>query len=368
MFALKLFVIANFLFKSLHSAEADIRKEYLLKRFNFNSTGNWPVDQRSLFDTPLWPDSVLELVEQTSSHYDHFSPTVNSSAEASSKPSEVPINPPQNFTAEDDGQDSDFLDDDINFEQDSERVEGDIDFELYFSSGSEQSLSPQTIHDFLLAADMIQVNDNVGKFYNLKATNSRNKQRKRQDVVNLRNLRQELENIFKSQHPRARYSLRNYTVQNWPEGVDMLKSTWTKQEIEAIRAKMGDFVFVKREIPFDYKTEYGISELGDLGNVLDHSMSQYSTDVFLLNRFREETGDFGAKRIDWSLLDLRAIPSRYNGCVINGKSIFQLSSFYKNPEIVYNIHFSPMDKRNKWESDVDDERTSKKPRNKWILK
>ena len=363
MLALKLFVIASFLFKSLHSAEADIGKEYLLKRFKFNSTGNWPVGQRSLFETPLWPNSVIELLEQTSSHYDHFLPKVTSSAEASSKPSEVPINPPQNLTAEDDGQDSDFLDDDINFEQDSKRVDDDFEFEFDFSSGSEQSLSPQTIHDFLLAADMIPINNNAGNFYNPKTSIQRDKKRKRLDVFNLRNLRQQLENIFKSQHPRARYSLRNYTVENWPEGVDMLKSTWTKQEIEAIRLKMGDFVFVKREIPFDYKTEYGIGELGDLGNVLDHSMSQYSTNVFLLNRFREETCNLEARRIDWSLLDRSDVPPRYDGCVINGKSIFQLSSFFKNPEIVSNIHFNPKDKRNKWESRVD-ERTSKKQRNK----
>ena len=78
--------------------------------------------------------------------------------------------------------------------------------------------------------------------------------------------------MFRAQHPRASYSLRNYTVENWPEGVDMFKPTWNKQEIEAIRSKMDHFVFVKRKVPYDLKTEFGISDL-ILEDVIDENMS-----------------------------------------------------------------------------------------------
>ena len=379
MLALNLFLIANFLFKSLHSAESDIRKEYLLKRFKINSTGNWPVGQRDLFDTPLWSNSALETLNQASSHYDHFSPKASTSPEASLKQSEVPINPSQNLTAEDNGQESEHLEDDFDFEQDSERLKSDIDFELYFGSDSEQNLSPPGISDLIMAADKIQSINVVGKVYKskpttprvkqraAKTTSPRDKQHPRPDVVLLKNLRKDLENKFKTQHPKPSYSLRYYDVVNWPEGVNMFKSTWNMQEMEAIRSKMDDFVFVKRKVPYDLKTEYGINELGGLKDVLDHSMSKSSTNDFLLNRFREETGNLEARRIDWSLLDRRAIPPRYDDCVFNGISMTHCSTFYKNPEIVYNIHFSSKNensKRNERESRVDDDRINKKPRNK----
>lgn len=340
MLALKLFVIANFLFKSSHSAEAELRKEYILKRFKFNSTRNWPVGQRSLFDTPLWPDSALEILDQASSHYDHFSPKVTSSPEELSKPSEVPN---EN-------------------EQDCERLKGNIGFELDLNVGLEQNDSesnPRGISHLLLAADMIKSNDIAGEVSKPKST--------RPDAVLLKHLRKDLDSKFKSQHPQASYSLRNYNVENWPEGVDMFKTTWNKQEIEAIRSKMDDFVFTKREVPFDFKTEFGVSDLSDLEDVLDHSMSKLSTNEFLLNRFREETGNLEAKRIDWSLLDRRDIPSRYEDCVLNGKSMSHCSIFYKNPEIVYNIHFSSKNensKRNERVSRVDDDSIRKKQRSR----
>lgn len=181
----------------------------------------------------------------------------------------------------------------------------------------------------------------------------------------MRNLRKELENKFNSQHPEAKYSLRNYTVKNWPDGVDMFKAMWNRQEITAIRAKMDDFIFVKREVPYNLKTEFGLNDLGDLKDVLDPSMSHTATNEFLIKRFREETGNLTAKRIDWSLLDRQDIPSRYDDCAINGTRM-RLNTLYKNPEIVYNIHFSRKDKNsncNERESHMDDERISKRPRN-----
>ena len=61
------------------------------------------------------------------------------------------------------------------------------------------------------------------------------------------------------------YSLRNYTVEKWPEGVDMFKPTWNKRKLEAIRSKMVHFVFVNEKFHMIFETEFGISDLGDLG-------------------------------------------------------------------------------------------------------
>ena len=338
---------------SSHQNSTGLREENSLKQFLFNS------------NTPLWQSSAFEMLEPASSHYDHFLPKATSNPAGLSKPSEVPINTSQNLANEDN-------------EQDSELLEDEIDFELDINDQDDSESSSRGISQLLLAADMIQSNNIVGKVNKPKTTNPRvqqrtskassprDKKRPRPDTVLLKDLRKDLESKFKTQHPKTSFSLRYYDVENWPEGVDMFKSTWNMQEIGIIRSKMVHFVFVRRKVPYDSKTEFGISDLGDLEDVIDENMCLESTTEFVLNRYREETGDLETKRINWSLLDRRDIPSRYDGCVINATSM-RLSTFYKNPEIVYNIHFSPMNKsrkRNERGSREDDKITTKKPKNK----
>ena len=77
MLALKLYVIANFLFKPLNSA--GLRE----------------------FETPFGPSSALEILNQTSSHYDHFSSKAPISTTLS-KTSQFPINGSQILTTKDD--------------------------------------------------------------------------------------------------------------------------------------------------------------------------------------------------------------------------------------------------------------------------
>ena len=67
-------------------------------------------------------------------------------------------------------------------------------------------------------------------------------------------------------------------------------------------------------------------------------MTYEGTYETLLNRFRQESGQSSAVKINWSLLDRRDIPAKYHGLVFQ-KFEMSLQSLYKNPEIVNNIHF-----------------------------
>ena len=60
--------------------------------------------------------------------------------------------------------------------------------------------------------------------------------------------------------------------------------------------------------------------------------------MFILTRYRKETGESSAIRINWFRIDRRDIPDKYKDIKINSFTM-NLMALYKNPEIVSNIHF-----------------------------
>ena len=129
-----------------------------------------------------------------------------------------------------------------------------------------------------------------------------------------------------------------YEIRNWPEGVGLNWKRWIKAQIKTIYEKMPTFVFVEQTENLPINPSKGIRQLGNLNDILDNSMTYEGTYEILLNRFRHETGQSGAVTINWSLLDRRDIPAKYDGLVFS-KFNLSLQSLYKNPEIVSNIHF-----------------------------
>ena len=135
-------------FLSPHSAGQIFRE--VIKEIRF-AAGELAGLIKKPFDTPLWMNSVLGI-----SWTNFFIMTIFF-ADSQFWVQKLPSKPSRSsyksssrvWTAGDDGQDSDFLDDDINFEQDSEDVEGDIDF-LNFTlvQARNKAWAPQTIHDF----------------------------------------------------------------------------------------------------------------------------------------------------------------------------------------------------------------------------
>lgn len=183
-------------------------------------------------------------------------------------------------------------------------------------------------------------------------------------VDQLNALKRDLKEMFLRQYPLHKFSLRAFDIENWPEGIDLLKPKWNKQVIDIIRTKMHEFVFVKRTVKIKSSSEVGFDKMENIEEILDNGMSVTSTHNFLLRRYYEESGDWESHIIKWSLLDRRKIPDRYNDFEINAKTM-GFKKFYKNPEIVYNVHFFSMYKHNTRLDErclCDVKRISKKPR------
>ena len=70
----------------------------------------------------------------------------------------------------------------------------------------------------------------------------------------------------------------------------------------------------------------------------NRGMEVVNTVQLLLERFRKETGNADAKRIEWLLLDRRNVPAKYDRVPFT-LVILHCKLVYQNPEIIYNIHF-----------------------------
>ena len=156
-------------------------------------------------------------------------------------------------------------------------------------------------------------------------------------------VKNELDNAFKAQYPDEVFNLRLYEILNWPEGVHLTPCRWTTSEVERIRENMEKFVFKKRNSVFSVASELGADQLGNLNGIMDNSMTYEKIHKILFKRYRQETGEFDASRIDWHKLHSRDIPAKYDGIVFNCTTM-RLKSVYTNSEIVNNIHFSPIAK------------------------
>ena len=136
------------------------------------------------------------------------------------------------------------------------------------------------------------------------------------NIYELRSIiKADLNALFKAQHPNDELKMRQYDVINWPEYVGLNSTKWNRNDIKILCETMDKFVFVKRSTK---------------------SQSYSETRDIIFERYRQESGDSDALKINWKLLDRRAIPSKYDGIEINSRTI---QSQDKNPEIVDNIHF-----------------------------
>ena len=150
-------------------------------------------------------------------------------------------------------------------------------------------------------------------------------------------LNYDLRLIFLLQHPGKRFNLKAYDIENWPEDVSVLKSNWSMSEIAQINHKLSKLVFHKKNTP-TFAERIGLDALGSLDGVLIKSWRKDHVYARLLERFRVETGNPAARAIDWSKLDRRDIPIRYGPYKIHSTSM-KNEKFFKNREIVDNIHF-----------------------------
>ena len=143
----------------------------------------------------------------------------------------------------------------------------------------------------------------------------------------------------RSQHPDGiSYNPRHYEIVNLPEWINPMKSRWTCHEMDAIESKIDELIFVKRPFRFSLEQQLGMDRLPNLNGILVKEMTKPETNRILLERYRIESGEADAKHINWNLVDRRDIPAKYENIPINSFSM-SLTKFFKNPEIVSNIHF-----------------------------
>lgn len=152
-------------------------------------------------------------------------------------------------------------------------------------------------------------------------------------------LMNQIKETCRSQHPDGiSYNPRHYEIVNFPEGIDQMKSRWTCHEMNLIEGKIDELVFIKRPFRFSLEQQLGMERLPNLNGILVKEMTKPKTQRILLERYRIESGEADAKHINWNLLDRRDIPAKYENIPINSFSM-SLTKFFKNPEIVSNIHF-----------------------------
>lgn len=131
------------------------------------------------------------------------------------------------------------------------------------------------------------------------------------------------------------FNMKHYEILNWPEGVSPFQKFWQMKDIKRIRENIYKLVFVKRINP---ESELAAYQLETSNIELDESMTYEETHDILVMRYREESGEKDAFRINWKLLDRRDIPAKYKDLKIYSRTLV-LRVIYKNPEIINNIHF-----------------------------
>lgn len=151
-------------------------------------------------------------------------------------------------------------------------------------------------------------------------------------------LKNDLKRLLEDQHPGAKFDLRNYDILNWPAEVDPLGHNYTSRERRLVRERFHELRFIRRESKVTSEQELGLDALGSLAGILNPDWNKRAVLQRCLEVFREETGEEQARIVQWSLFDRRDIPPRYDGIPINSRTM-SLTKFFKNPEIVDNIHF-----------------------------
>ena len=158
------------------------------------------------------------------------------------------------------------------------------------------------------------------------------------EIQNL--LNRKLREIFKTQFPTERYSLRTFYIENLPEGTDLLRKRWSKSDMETINANLPLLKFRKRSQHLTWNQEFGLDQMKCLTEAeLDMNLTfENGVKPFIMERFKAESGLIDSDWVDWRLLDRSAIPEKYNEVPLNSGT-FKCSLVFHNREIIENIHF-----------------------------
>ena len=195
------------------------------------------------------------------------------------------------------------------------------DIETAISCG----LSIDFIH--FLRYDSIDLLDDEGESIEdrlRKRTRLENCHKKPKDgLINLsQQIKKKLRKKIKEQHPEvAHVYLRNYDIQNWPEGVDPSAGYWKKDEIKLINERFNELIFIDSAVM--------------ARNEISKKLAYY----YLLERFQLESGYVGAKYIIWSLLDRSKLPEKYKNMIFSNETFRSSLSNGEYSEFIDYIHF-----------------------------
>lgn len=159
-----------------------------------------------------------------------------------------------------------------------------------------------TVNYEVLSDVLSRVNGSIPKRKNRLL---RVKSRYKQEYIDMKN---NLRRKIAEQLPNYQMgSLRDYEIQNWPEGVDPMAQYWTKAEIEKIKCKFDDLIF-------NYRPASGGKRQMIKENDFKASDSEFAV---ILRRFQVESGLYNAKVIEWDMLDRSQLPEEYKDIKTN---------------------------------------------------
>ena len=120
-----------------------------------------------------------------------------------------------------------------------------------------------------------------------------------------------------------------------------IKRHWTQEEADKINERLPILKFQLRDQYFTFSKQLGLDEKQCLTEAeLDLSLTNAMVKKLLHERFKVESGQSNARKLDWQLLDKRCIPEKYHEVPLNFLTI-QSPLIYQNREIIDNIHFYP---------------------------
>lgn len=194
-----------------------------------------------------------------------------------------------------------------------------VTFDTFFSCSEDSLFGDVNLFNSVLPEIKLESNFDANNDISVSSGNiSVRPYNYKEDLLDIRN---EIVKRLNQQHPNYPNSicLRKFEIQNWPEGVEQSFMYWTKKEIQMIRERLDNLVFIYR---------------GDNSSNLRENPA-----IDLLKRFRQESGYPLATRINWDMLNRDKLPEKYRNMNINSKTVL-LNVNRRNPEIMENIHFN----------------------------
>lgn len=184
---------------------------------------------------------------------------------------------------------------------------------------SNESSVPRSAYD-----PITKSNPNIREYKSIMKNSKSSKYKKY-----FNDIKRDLNEKILEQHPlHSTASMRKFEIQNWPKEVDPFAQYWTKEEIEMIRPRLNDLIFIRRSETKNKETFVNVPCTINLAQVFDD----------LLMRFKSESGFHNAKKINWEIMDPSQLPDKYKN--IEPKRIAMKSAIAAgSPGLVENIHF-----------------------------